>query len=605
MTMQNNETNDTKTTPSFPSNIKLEKFKGQMYATFESDGVKYAYRPILGSNTTPHSMSQGKIHRSLKGFGPATLDELSMDEVHTKSIVENYEIAVLETFAKHAEEAIIKNLDTLPLLKETKENTLSFITKMYTGPLPDSNDKLLQRWVRYEILDRWTDISQDLLQLYKASEQAIPDSDFHTSLLDTMDQILKAAVSFEQGDLDQESMDAAYLSVRNKFLEALKGSAATLNSDLFQEAIKEIDVLATQQRYLKDLDSITTYKVGETSEEEETPATEQDYRARAHNDAHKMISELVEEGFKGRELGDENQRVRYSILDTQFSLSNFLGAALAEADFRVRFGENQPHFDAYKAAFAEAFTRYYQELHKHMKSHSSVSEQDGRTYYSVSRPKDGCVRVKHEFEFSFEKNPQKENVAVIDREIKEMVSAYQTAFFILESMNSNNDLAEKRYKDLRVKFEGDIGRLLNERAACINTLSDELKKEIPQAPTYHVIVSDQRVLEVRADAKDEESPVREKDLKWEEGYLKKILSLQTILNCLRMLTRVFQRYVSAMTSPHHRQMNRKNAEVNRNQVKINNTIMRFSPPTLTSDAEHTVGADKPQSESTRSRTNSQ
>ncbi len=292
------------------------------------------------------------------------------------------------------------------------------------------------------------------------------------------------------------------------------------------------------------------------------------YSRRAHNDAQEFISRLFQKGTDGIELGPDNQRVQYSILDTQFSLNNFLGAA--EADLRVRFGKNQPHFDAYKAAFAEAFTRYYQELHKHMKSHSSVSEQQGKTYYVVTRPVPDAVRVKDEFEFSFEKNPQKENIAVIDREIKEMVSAYQTAFFILESMNSDKELAKERYGALKKEFEEDIGRLLNERAACINTLSDELKKEIPQAPTYHVIVSDQRVLEVRAPDTNEEKKkyLHEKDLKWEESYLKQILSLQTILNCLRMLTRVLQRYVSALTSPHHRQMNRKNAEVNRKQVKL-------------------------------------
>ncbi len=352
-----------------------------------------------------------------------------------------------------------------------------------------------------------------------------------------------------------------------------KTYADQLESNLFQEVATEMDALKKKQEH-----KIAPNQKKASLDVECAQAEE--YRARAHNDAQEEIRKLLDKQvFKRSQIGPNNNCYHYSLLDTQFSLTEYLKHKPVDLRDKIDWKKDQEHFDAYNAAFAEAFTRYYQELHNHMKNHSTRSKQDdGRTYYSVNRPSDD-VSGEKKFEFSFEKNPQKENIAVIDREIKEMVSAYQTAFFILESMNSNKDLAEKRYNALKGKFEVDIGRLLEERAACIDKLSsDDLKKDIPQVPTYHVIVSSQRVLEVREPDTNanEKQYLHEKDLKWEESYLKQILSFQTILNCLRMLTRVLQRYVSALTSPHHRQMNQKHAADTKQQLKINKVLMSFT-----------------------------
>ncbi len=324
-----------------------------------------------------------------------------------------------------------------------------------------------------------------------------------------------------------------------------KTAADSLQMSFLKEVVKEIDALKKEQEHkiAPNQENASDFGSVETT----------DYRARAHNDAQEEIRKLLDEqGFKRSAIGPANNCYHYSLLDTQFSLTDYLKNK--PVDLREKFKpDQQEHFDDYNAAFAEAFTRYYEELHKHMKSHSTRSKQNGRTYYTVNRPQDSNVRGQDEFEFSFEKNPQKENIAVIDSEIKEMVSAYQTAFFILESMNSNKDLAQARYDALRKKFEGDIGELLKERAACIKKLPpDDLKKDIPQAPIYHVIASSERVLEVRES--DTNEYLHEKDLKREEGYLKQIFSLQNMLNYLMTLMRGLQRYVSMLTSPHHAQL---------------------------------------------------
>ncbi len=319
-----------------------------------------------------------------------------------------------------------------------------------------------------------------------------------------------------------------------------------LEASFFAEVVKEIDALKQKQKHkiAPNQENASDFGSVETT----------DYRARAHNDAQKAISELVDKGFTRSEIGPANNCYHYSLLDTQFSLTDYLKNK--PVDLREKFNENQQeHFDDYNAAFAEAFTCYYQELHAHMKSHSTLSQQNGRTYYTVNRPQDSNVRGQDEFEYSFEKNPQKENIVVIDREIKEMVSAYQTAFFILESLNSNKDLAKDRHEALTDAFRSDIGELLKERADCIKQLNSkkDLKKDIPQAPIYHVIASSERVLEVRADAQDGQL-VREKDLEWKEGGLKEIFSWQNMLNYLMRLTRGFRRYVSMLTSSHHAQL---------------------------------------------------
>ncbi len=577
---------------------EVRKIEGKIDLIMEVDGVKYAIYPEIISSKDGTKSVDLCCRNIPKHDLPSNV----------RDAIESHQAEIFQNMCQKEFQAIDLNLQLIGYgnLRSSIEKAQAALERDFkkTHSLIQDTDTNSYSMI-YMKLHELNKRAKALLDLREAVSQFI--SDLPIDSTNFLDQISNILFSREEESIDCKILYEALTQEIQNITDHLKSSANDAEDELRKAVLQDINALKIQKKRFrldapvpeerlydasKNVDVRTSLNQTQPLVRYAEKSLER-YSYRAHHDAKETILELLDkQGFKRSQIGPKHNCYHYSLLDTQFSLTEYLKNK--PEDRRAMKWSDQAHFDAYNAAFAEAFTRYYQELHKHMKSHSTRSKQDdGRTYYSVSRPKDGCARVKHEFEFSFEKSPQKENIAVIDREIKEMVSAYQTAFFILESMNSNKELAAERYKDLRDKFEGDIGRLLNERAACINTLSDELQKDIPQAPTYHVIVSYQRVLEVRAPDTNAEKKeyLHEKDLKWEESYLKQILSLQTILNCLRMLTRVLQRYVSALTSSHHRQMNQKHAAYTKQYAKINNTLMCFTQNAASVDTGKTAGAD--------------
>lgn len=290
--------------------------------------------------------------------------------------------------------------------------------------------------------------------------------------------------------------------------------------------------------------NLTSNKPQVTSDESDTVGVE--YHARVHNDAQQLILYLFRQAHLGVTLGEKRKQPRdFYILNKDFNLTDFLDEY--EDDLKYLFSESeQEKFDAYRAAFKEAFARYYKEILTHAKK-IGEHKRSGPCFIIHPLPKNrNAPKTGREFEFSFQRNPQKENIAVIDRQIKEMVSEYQTAFFILGDAKFN----QKSIKDLEEQFKKDMDSLLGEREACLNAeLTQEQKEEIPPAPVYHVIISSKKVLEVNV---KNEQRVQEKLLEWiNERHLKQIFSLKNIRNFLIMLHRVSKRHISMVTSAHH------------------------------------------------------
>ncbi len=354
-----------------------------------------------------------------------------------------------------------------------------------------------------------------------------------------------------------------------QIMSELERKSLELEAKFLKEVVQEIDVLEKNQNRLKT-PAIQTFidrsrSADEVSKEEglshctveiETKSGKV-YAARAHNHAQQLIVDLVNFGYDDKKqlACGKNQTKSFSIFDKTFNPIEFCDYYIADISkdgLRAHFPiinpndpkekeEKEAAFHVYSGAFKAAFTRYYQELLIHAKKDAKRrGDENPSRPYSISRPSSKARKTAttdRVFEFSFEKSPQKENLFVIEQQIKETVSAYQTAFFILGGAKFN----QKNLENLENRFKKRIHGLLQERAECLIE-----HREILSVPKYQIIVSCEKILKI-----SEKGEVKQELLDWKkQGEFIQILSLDNMLNYMIVMTRVLKRYLSMLTSAH-------------------------------------------------------
>ncbi len=401
-----------------------------------------------------------------------------------------------------------------------KVNNQVFIVKadkaqMCVFPKSDQNDKLNQGYaVNYFELNR-----QEYARQYYYNAQLVPLIDLveRLALSDADKKPIKAAllaceykyslwiesltlsasVNLPENEINKRELDlkTALVDLSTSVMEKCKQKLLTTHSDItksFFDLLKtEINAVRDDQ---KDLIHATT---SQTTDLETSVTPRKVDIARAHNHAQKMITGAL----RDKKLGDKT-----------FDPGAFCDHEMSQT--------KAPKI--YRDAFKEAFQRYYKEFAAYKKK-------------------------KNDFTFSFDRNPQKENIEVIDMQINQLISVYQTAFFAIHGLVNiaNNSIIQNAIKSLEDECMTALNALLEERSERFNSLDDSCKTKIPDLQRQEIIISSTRCMIV--DPKEHQC--KTEDMRFNKSAINdkvKIFDLNNLRNCLIMLVRIMRRLLSQM-----------------------------------------------------------